>query len=163
MIEKATPILADNQRFAETQLANGNPMLYRLSTDKHAGIFCEACHGPTHGEWPVTNPAANDHVAANQLQGHSGFIIECATCHETTDSGLPLGLNGPHGMHPIADFNGPDQRWNLNHRGFGGPQNEHCRACHGVDLEGTVLARTATDRLVQCYEHPGITARVRCW
>ena len=152
---KATPILATNRRFAENQLENGNPMLYRVSIDTHAGIFCEACHGPTHGEWPVVNPMANDQVAANQLQGHSGFIIECATCHETTDSGLPLGLKGPHGMHPIADFNGPDQRWNLNHTGFGGAKNGECRACHGLELEGTVLARTATDRLVQCLNTQG--------
>ncbi|MFY9974227.1 MAG: hypothetical protein WAK53_08235, partial [Chromatiaceae bacterium] len=152
---KATPILATNQRFAENQLANGNPMLYRLSTDTHAGIFCEACHGPTHGEWPVVNPLANDHVATNQLQGHGGFIIECATCHETTDTGLPLGLGGPHGMHPIADLNGPDQRWLFNHQGFGGPNFEQCRACHGADLEGTVLARTATDRLIQCMNDQG--------
>jgi hypothetical protein len=152
---KATPILASNQRFAENQLNNGNPMLYRLSTDSHAGIFCEACHGPTHGEWPVVNPAANEHVTTNQLQGHNGFIIECSTCHETTDRGLPLGINGPHGMHPIADFNGPDQRWNLNHVDFGGPDNDRCRACHGVDLQGTVLARTAIDRRLQCMNNLG--------
>ena len=152
---KATPILAQNQRFAETQLENGNPMLYRLSTDKHAGLFCEACHGPTHGEWPVTNPAANDQLAATQLQGHSGFIMECVTCHEPTDDGLPLGLDGPHGMHPIADFNGPDQRWNISHESFAAISFDECRTCHGADLEGTVLARTVTERLVQCMNDQG--------
>jgi hypothetical protein len=94
-------------------------------------------------------------VASRQLQGHSGFIIECVTCHEATDAALPLGLNGPHGMHPIADLNGPDQRWLLDHAGFGGPSHEQCRACHGLDLEGTVLARTATERLVQCMNNQG--------
>ena len=29
----------------------GNPMLYRVSTG-HEGVFCEACHGSTHGIWP---------------------------------------------------------------------------------------------------------------
>jgi hypothetical protein len=147
---KATPILAENQRFAETQLDNGNPMLYRLSTDTHAGLFCEACHGPTHGEWPVTNPEANDQLAANQLQGHSGFIMECVACHEPTDDGLPLGLDGPHGMHPVADFNGPDQRWIISHERFAAISFDECRTCHGVEFEGTVLSRTAVDRLVQC-------------
>jgi hypothetical protein len=152
---KATPILAPNQRFAETRLDNGNPMLYRLSTDKHAGIFCEACHGPTHAEWPVVNPQANDQLAATQLQGHSGFIMECVACHEPTDDGLPLGLDGPHGMHPVADFNGPDQRWILSHESFGGVTFDDCRACHGVGLEGTALARAAIDRLVQCMNNQG--------
>jgi len=152
---KATPILAQNQRFAETQLANGNPMLYRLSTDQHAGIFCEACHGPTHAEWPVVNPQANDQLAATQLQGHSGFIMECVACHEPTDDGLPLGLDGPHGMHPVADFNGPDQRWIISHERFGGVTFDECRACHGLGLEGTALARAAVDRLVQCMNNQG--------
>jgi len=81
---KATPIVPTNKRFAENVVASGdaagNPMLYRVSKG-HEGIFCEACHGATHGIWPNGNPDANDNVAAMRLQGHTGTISECSTCH----------------------------------------------------------------------------------
>jgi hypothetical protein len=81
--------------------------------------------------------------------------MECVACHEPTDDGLPLGLDGPHGMHPVADFNGPDQRWIISHESFGGVTFDECRACHGLGLEGTALARAAVDRLVQCMNDQG--------
>jgi hypothetical protein len=62
-------------RFAEE-----DGKLYRDSVG-HGGMACEACHGSTHAEWPVANGKANDNVAAKQLQGHAGPIIECNTCH----------------------------------------------------------------------------------
>ncbi|RKZ61594.1 MAG: hypothetical protein DRQ44_11650, partial [Gammaproteobacteria bacterium] len=89
---KATPIVPTNKRFAENVVtaadlgpngdtgAIGNPMLYRVSTG-HEGVFCEACHGATHGIWPNGNPNANDNVASMQLQGHTGTVSECSTCH----------------------------------------------------------------------------------
>ena len=43
----------------------------------HGGLFCEACHGSTHAEWPAANPNANDNVPATQIQGHTGYIAEC--------------------------------------------------------------------------------------
>ena len=71
----ATPRLAANKRFAE------NPgQLYRNSLG-HGGVACEGCHGSTHAIWPNADPNANDNVAAIQLQGHSGSLIECAACH----------------------------------------------------------------------------------
>lgn len=82
---KATPIVPTNKRFAEPAVEAGNPgaenpQLYRISTG-HGGIFCEACHGSTHAEWPNANPLANDNVTAESLQGHSGTLAECTVCH----------------------------------------------------------------------------------
>ena len=148
---KATPIVPTNKRFAENVIeANnpavtgpndpriGNPMLYRVSTG-HQGIFCEACHGSTHGIWPNKNPNANDNVTATQLQGHRGTIIECSTCHEG-DLGSTLG--GPHGMHPV----GSTRFSNGGHESLAQRNANECRACHGQNGEGTVLSRAATDR-----------------
>ena len=108
---KATPIVPTNKRFAEPAVpasfngfANpgaGNPRLYRVSTG-HGGVMCEGCHGATHAEWPNANPNANDNVTANQLQGHTGTIVECSTCHGTAMNSQNT-LGGPHGMHPVGD------------------------------------------------------------
>ncbi|MEN8106643.1 MAG: hypothetical protein ABFS22_01405, partial [Pseudomonadota bacterium] len=132
------------------------------------GLFCEACHGSTHAEWPASNPNANDNVPAKQIQGHTGYIAECQVCHEPTDESLPLGNNGPHGMHPIADLepnlgvNGEDNgtnflsddRWNLQHRSYRN-QGPGCDSCHGDDLRGTVLSRTNDERTVLCKDNKG--------
>lgn len=155
---KATPIVPVNKMFAENVVAegtaaDGNPKLYRVSTG-HAGLFCEACHGATHAEWPNAIPGANDNVASLQMQGHTGTVTECLTCHEPTDASLPLGNNGPHGMHPISDYNTADTRWNKQHRNYRN-QGPGCHSCHGDDLKGTVLSRAATDRLVRCKDTKG--------
>ena len=157
---KATPIVPGNKRFAENVIEAdnpavsgpddpriGNPMLYRVSVG-HEGIFCEACHGSTHGIWPNKNDLANDNVAAGQLQGHKGTIIECGTCHEG-DLGNTLG--GPHGMHPVGDtkFAGGG------HAGLAERNANECKACHGSDGLGTVLSRMATDRVLECDDRTG--------
>ena len=130
-IDVATPRLADNKRFAE----NTNT-LYRNSLG-HGDVACEGCHGSTHAIWPNAQASSNDNLAAIQLQGHTGSIIECSVCHTS----LPLTLNGPHGMHNV---NSTD--WNLEHEDFYEDNPNACRACHGKNLEGTVLSRTAADR-----------------
>lgn len=130
-IDTATPRLAVNKRFAE----NSNT-LYRNSLG-HGGVACEGCHGSTHAIWPNALASANDNVAAMQLQGHTGTLIECDSCH----SSLPLTLNGPHGMHNVGS-----RRWNLNHEDFYKKNRAACEACHGLNLEGTVLSRAAADR-----------------
>ena len=127
-------------------------MLYRLSTG-HGGVFCEGCHGSTHSIWPVKTPnnapagsLSNDNIAAIQLQGHDGKLQECDVCHQRTAEGhlsMPLGLDGPHGMHPVND-----ERWNLDHKSFTGSNNSACRTCHGVDLTGTPLSMASTDRIL---------------
>ena len=150
---KATPIVPTNKRFAENVIEAdnpavtraddpriGNPMLYRVSTG-HQGIFCEACHGSTHGIWPNKNPLANDNVTATQLQGHTGTITECSTCH---DGDLGSTLGGPHGMHPV----GNTRFSNGGHESLAERNKDACRACHGRNGEGTVLSRAAADRVL---------------
>jgi hypothetical protein len=137
----ATPIVATNKRFAEND-ANGNRVLYRFSKG-HSGLFCEACHGSTHAEWPVQpesgNYVANDNMAAIQLQGHPGRIIECTTCHTGS---LPNTLGGPHGLHPV----GATSFANGGHENLAHQNRDACRACHGVNGEGTVLSKAAVAR-----------------
>jgi hypothetical protein len=148
------PIQSPNSRFAE------NESLYRLSGNQvtananqgHEGIMCEGCHGSTHAIWPNANPFANDNVAANQLQGHSGTIIECDTCHTggfdiddfKSDVKETGEMGGPHGMHPI------DAMWNDKHKEVSELNKNSCRTCHGPDGEGTVLSRMAQTRTLEC-------------
>jgi len=128
----ASAILATNTRFAE------NPnTLFRYSKG-HGGVACEGCHGSTHAEWPNSNAAANDNVAALQIQGHTGPIVECVACHAES---LSANLNGPHGMHPIGGGFVGESHGNLY-----GQNHAACQACHGADLLGTVLSRTAKAR-----------------
>ncbi len=150
----AKPIVAANRRFAENQTGSGTAtkqVLYRLSRG-HGGIFCEGCHGSTHAEWPNATASANDNVAATQLQGHSGKIVECSTCHGSntfTASDFRGNfdsngwMKGPHGMHPV------DQGWISAHpdvyRDSSTPAGT-CQACHGSLLQGSVLARAAAAR-----------------
>jgi len=148
---KATPIVPTNKRFAEdvvaTGPATGNPKLYRVSTG-HKDVFCEACHGSTHGIWPNKNPAANDNLTAKQLQGHTGVIAECSTCH-TGDLGV--NLKGPHGMHPIGTAGKKFAEGD--HEDLAENNPNACRACHGPNGEGTVLSAMAQDRVLKCDEN----------
>ncbi len=150
---KATPIVPSNNRFAENIVpaefngtpnpGAGNPQLYRVSTG-HGGVMCEGCHGATHAEWPNANPMSNDNTTANQLQGHTGTITECDTCHTNVDNlstdGSLSSLKGPHGMHTVGITNFADARHKEN------LDKDACRECHGQNGEGSVLSRTAVDR-----------------
>jgi hypothetical protein len=129
--------------------------LFRFSTG-HGGLYCSACHGSQHAEYPSLQ--ANDNVYSTGLQGHTGKIVECTVCHvsaPTTQNG------GPHGMHNI------DQGWISQHRQYaknGGSAG--CAYCHGADFRGTALsavpvARTfsvdgtktfAADHQMNCYD-----------
>jgi hypothetical protein len=150
----AKPIVASNRRFAENQTGSGSAtkqVLYRLSKG-HGGVMCEGCHGSTHAEWPNAIANANDNVAATQLQGHTGKIVECIACHGTgtlttadfrgnfDSSGW---MKGPHGMHPV------DSSWISGHRSVfndSGTPAGTCQACHGGQLQGSVLSRMAANR-----------------
>ncbi|WP_295885541.1 hypothetical protein [uncultured Thiohalocapsa sp.] len=159
---EAMPIVPSNGRFAEprvpaafenadgTTFANpgaGNPQLYRVSTG-HGGVFCEGCHGATHAEWDIDGPAMlNDNVAANQLQGHSGTLSDCATCHgDGWEPNPGDALGGPHGMHVVGDTDFSDG----GHENIAENNAEACFACHGGtgrgNSQGTVLSRAATHR-----------------
>jgi hypothetical protein len=151
---KATPIVPSNKRFAEvvvdpsaTSAPGTNPKLYRVSNG-HGGVMCEGCHGSTHAIWPNANPNANDNLTASQLQGHTGPIVECSTCHGTTDLGSTL--DGPHGMHPV----GSTSFARGGHENLA--QSGACVACHGANATssgrsqnvGTVLSRAAATRTI---------------
>ena len=161
---KATPIVPTNKRFAEPAVpasfngfANpgaGNPQLYRVSTG-HGGVMCEGCHGATHAEWPNANPNANDNVTANQLQGHTGTIIECTTCHGNTMNNRDT-LGGPHGMHPVGDNTGFADG---GHEDLAEDNPNACRACHGNNGQGSVLSRAAADRDFRGLEDGGIVLK----
>jgi hypothetical protein len=150
----AKPIVANNRRFAENQTGTGSTtkqVLYRLSRG-HGGVFCEGCHGSTHAEWPNGSANANDNLAATQVQGHTGKIVECVACHGT--NGLTISdfrgnfdsngwMKGPHGMHPV------DAGWISGHHDVFNDSNTPagtCQACHGAQLEGSVLSKMATSR-----------------
>ena len=139
--DAATPIEADNQRFAEE-----TDTLYRFSRG-HGNIHCEGCHGSTHAIWPNADPTANDNVAAGQIQGHQGTIIECSACH--APGSLRLTTNGPHGMHNVDDSDWADG----GHEDFYERDEDGCKACHGIALAGTVLARVAADRSFRVEDH----------
>ncbi len=136
----ATPIVAANSRFAENQ------SLYRLSGSDdnsgkgHNGVMCEGCHGSTHAIWPNANPIANDNVTASQVQGHTGTIVECDSCHAPGTLGNTL--EGPHGMHPV----GGTRFANGGHEKLAERNKDACRSCHGSNGMGTVLSRVAADR-----------------
>ncbi len=137
----ASPIASPASRFAE------NPnTLYRFSKG-HGNVSCENCHGSTHAEWPNADPGANDNVTPTQLQGHTGTIIECATCHA---GNLPRTMNGPHGMHNVDQLSFIDG----GHHDFYAQNPASCQACHGANLLGTALSRAAADR---SWSHDGHT------
>jgi len=134
--------------------------LYKLSVG-HGSLRCEACHGPTHAEYPSRE--RNDNIQSVMLQGHTGTLSDCTACHP--DAPMTI-TGGPHGMHPVG------QAWVNWHGGMiletGGDeipamglkpaavkaQPRHvdqtlaagCKGCHGADNRGTVLSRALSDQ-----------------
>ncbi len=130
------PRVAVDMTFATTADAPAPGLsLYRFSTG-HGGLQCEACHGSTHAVYPSSH--GNDNVQSLTLQGHEGTLVECASCHGVAPQTVS---GGPHGLHPVG------QPWVDRH----GDVVENsgttgCRSCHGADLRGTVLSRSAANR-----------------
>ena len=114
--------------------------LYRFSKG-HGGLYCEACHGSTHAEFPATHP--NDNIQSVQHQGHVGTFVECSSCH----GAAPLtATGGPHGLHPVG------QSWVSQHADSvdqGGATA--CQVCHGADYRGTALSRSQADRTISAF------------
>ena len=141
-------------RFAESRFAT-TEALYRLSgadngTGKgHGGLSCEGCHGSTHAIWPNKNPFSNDNKAAKDIQGHAGVVIECSSCHE---GDMGITLKGPHGLHPVGNTKFSDG----GHEDLAEKNPDACRACHGLNGEGSVLSRAAVDRTLN-KEHGTVT------
>jgi len=174
----AKPIVPTNTRFAENSIPasfNGtpnpgagtsstgadNPKLYRVSTG-HGGVFCEGCHGATHAEFDTDAPSlTNDDVMSVQLQGHTGTIVECSTCHGNAMNNR-ITLDGPHGMHPVGD----NTRFaNGGHEDLAEDNLQACQACHGPgnyesrNAVGTVLSLAKADRDFRGLELGGIVAK----
>jgi hypothetical protein len=113
--------------------------LYRYSVG-HGGVYCSACHGSPHAEYPSL--AVNDNVAPIQLQGYAAKITECSVCH--TSGLVANGLNGPHGLHVVG------QAWVDAHPDYVEQHGyQACAYCHGADYRGLALSATKTTRTFQ--------------
>jgi uncharacterized CHY-type Zn-finger protein len=109
--------------------------LYKLS-EGHGGLSCEACHGSTHAEFPGLHP--NDNLVSQQVQGHSGMLADCSSCHNPVPN---TTTGGPHGLHTIG------QAWINAHPDVVEHQGAaQCQACHGVDAKGTLLSQAQAAR-----------------
>lgn len=134
--------VAVNQTFA-TNPNSPSPgySLFKTSAG-HGGLQCEACHGPTHAEYPGSGP--NDNVGVIKFQGHEGMLVECQACHNS----MPNTSNGgPHGMHSIG------QSWvNGGHQNAAeGGGKAACQNCHGTDYRGTVLSYAQGNRTLSAF------------
>jgi hypothetical protein len=109
--------------------------LFRYSVG-HGGVYCSACHGSQHAEYPSLQP--NDNVYSTNLQGYAGKIVECTVCHVSAPS---TQNGGPHGLHNI------DQGWISQHRQYASNGGySKCAYCHGSTYKGTPLSAVATTR-----------------
>lgn len=128
--QPADPTFATNPNTPSTGLS-----MYRFSSG-HGGLQCEACHGPTHAEYPSSH--VNDNVQNVAIQGYAGMLADCTSCHVTNPA---TDFGGPHGMHPIG------QSWVTDHQGAANELGtETCQPCHGLDFTGTELSRTLGPR-----------------
>jgi hypothetical protein len=110
--------------------------LYRFSTG-HGGVFCSACHGSPHAEYPSLD--ANDNVAPIALQGYAAKITECSVCHT---NGLTTNtLDGPHGIHAVGQGWVTEHHDYVDHHG-----SQACAYCHGADYRGLPLSATKVAR-----------------
>lgn len=109
--------------------------LFRYSVG-HGGLYCSACHGSQHAEYPSLQP--NDNVYSTNLQGYAGKIVECTVCHVSAPT---MQNGGPHGMHNI------DQGWISLHRQYASNGGySKCAYCHGATYNGSPLSAVATTR-----------------
>lgn len=120
---------------ADPRFATASNALYKASAG-HGGLACEACHGATHAEYPSSH--VNDNLMVTRLQGHTGTLAECSTCHASLSRSSTAG---PHGLHPLGAgwVNSHGDR--VESQGYGA-----CRDCHGGDLRGTVLSAALAPR-----------------
>lgn len=102
--------------------------LYRFSSG-HGSVFCSACHGSPHAEYPTLQ--ANDGVYPKALQGYVAKITECRVCH----TNVPVTPNGgPHGIHTLG------QSWVSSHGDYADGHLKACAYCHGADYKGTPMS-----------------------
>ena len=126
-----------NTTFATTPNTPAAPYsLFKLSYG-HGNLQCEACHGPTHAEYPTTQ--RNDNTQIVMMQNHTGPLADCGVCHQPVPNTI---TGGPHGMHPTG------QLWVNNHPDAvdGGGGVVPCQVCHGSNYVGTVLSYSQANR-----------------
>lgn len=127
--------VAVNNRFATNPNAPlPGTSLFRFSKG-HGGLYCSACHGSTHAEFP--SAFFNDNVSSMQRQGHVGQLSECSACHGTNPN---TRNGGPHGMHRLG--------WVSGHKDPGKTE-ANCAACHGTTYRGTVLSRSFKNQTLE--------------
>jgi len=127
-------IVSDGTFATEPDVPMAGTSLYRYSTG-HGGMYCSACHGSPHAEYPTLE--ANDNVYSSSLQGYAGKIVECTVCHQSMPS---TSNGGPHGMHTV----GP--KWVSGHESAAEHNRAQCAYCHGADYRGTPLSALSTAR-----------------
>jgi hypothetical protein len=125
-----------NTTFATTPNTPSAPYsLFKLS-EGHGNLQCEACHGPTHAEYPTSEP--NDNVQSQNLQKHPGPLADCGVCHQPVPNTV---TGGPHGMHPTG------QAWvNAHPNAADSGGTARCQNCHGSNYVGTVLSYSQGNR-----------------
>jgi len=110
--------------------------LYRYSTG-HGTVFCSACHGSPHAEFPTLQ--ANDNVYPTKLQGYAAKITECTVCH--TSQLAVTGNGGPHGLHNVG------QTWVNGHPDYVDSHGyQACAYCHGANYKGLALSQSKVVR-----------------
>jgi hypothetical protein len=110
--------------------------LYRYSRG-HGNLQCEACHGSTHAIYPAHEA---DNKISMAVQGHTGTIAECTTCHTTVPKTV---TGGPHGIHPVGES------WVEDHKDVAENNPEQCKVCHGSDYRGSDLSKMFTTRILK--------------
>jgi len=117
--------------------------LYRYSMG-HGSVFCSACHGSPHAEFPTLQ--ANDNVYPKKLQGYAAKITECTVCH----TNLTASANGgPHGIHVIG------QTWVNGHPDYVDQHgHQSCAYCHGKNYRGSFLSQTKVARFLNGKHFP---------
>jgi hypothetical protein len=70
--------------------------------------------------------------------------MECVVCHS---EGPPVSLDGPHGMHPVNSA-----QWIDSHDEFYERSPNKCKACHGLNGQGTLLSRSPVKRVISTGE-----------
>ncbi len=119
--------------------------LFRFSKG-HGDLYCSACHGSPHSEFPSLQ--ANDNVYSIALQGYAAKITECTVCHTTVPT---TASGGPHHMHTIG------QAWVSSHGNYAESSGSgQCAYCHGADYRGSFLSVTKIARTFST-EHGTIT------
>ena len=105
--------------------------LYRFSKG-HGNLYCSACHGSQHAEFPTSQ--VNDNLYSISMQGYQGQLRECTVCHNP----VPISAtDGPHKMHTVG------QTWVEAHHDYS-ENHAACAYCHGSDLKGTTLSQLKT-------------------